>query len=123
MPLWHRCHVPLCVAFESISVTAVKRGGGAPWREAMVLARGVKASYKLIKALGHELYPNTKRRIADSPEFAVAAILWGLSRIPSFRQLLATGQAECVALVDDMVTAAAEVRSSVAIADILAMKP
>ncbi len=29
MPLWLRCHVPLCVAFESVSVAGVRRGGGA----------------------------------------------------------------------------------------------
>ena len=28
MALWLRCHVPLCVAFESVSVAGVRRGGG-----------------------------------------------------------------------------------------------
>lgn len=30
MALWLKCHVPLCVAFESISVTGERRGSGAP---------------------------------------------------------------------------------------------
>jgi 2-dehydropantoate 2-reductase len=29
MPLWLRCHVPLCVAFESVSVAGERRGGGS----------------------------------------------------------------------------------------------
>ena len=31
MPLWLRCHVPLCVAFESVSISGQRRGGGASW--------------------------------------------------------------------------------------------
>jgi 2-dehydropantoate 2-reductase len=33
-------------------------------------------------------------------------MLWSLSRVRSFRDLLATGKAECVALIDTMVAAA-----------------
>ena len=36
MPLWLRCHVPLCVAFESVAVAAARRGRGAARGEAMV---------------------------------------------------------------------------------------
>ena len=63
MPLWLRCHVPLCVAFESVSVAGVKRGGGASWKEALTLARGVHASFGLIKKLGHPIYPRGKAMI------------------------------------------------------------
>lgn len=45
MPLWLRCHVPLCVAFQSVSIAGERRGGGASWGEALVLARGVHASF------------------------------------------------------------------------------
>lgn len=40
MPLWLRCHVPLCVAFESVSIAGVRRGGGASWRVASTRASG-----------------------------------------------------------------------------------
>ena len=33
MPLWLRCHVPLCVAFESVAVAGERRGGGASWEK------------------------------------------------------------------------------------------
>jgi 2-dehydropantoate 2-reductase len=123
MPLWLRCHVPLCVAFESVSVAGVKRGGGASWQESLILARGVRASFKLIRALGYHLYPRTKRRIAGSPTAAIAAALWFVSRIRSFRELLATGKAEACALTDDMVAAAQRAQRPVDVPAIQAMKP
>lgn len=106
MPLWLRCHAPLCVAFESVSVAAVRRGGAASWHEARVLARGVDAGFRLIEALGSPVYPRSKRRLYRSPKAVVAAMLWGLSRVRPFRELLATGGAECSALVTAMVSAA-----------------
>lgn len=123
MPLWLRCHVPLCVAFESVSVAGERRGGGASWEEAMVLARGIHASYSLIEHLGYRVYPKTKKRIYGSPASVVAAALWSMSRIRSFRELLATGKAECHALVDAMVEAATVARSPVSVPAIEAMKP
>ena len=123
MPLWLRCHVPLCVAFESVSVAGARRGGGATWDEALVLARGIHASFALIRGLGYRVYPKAKRRIASSPTPAVAAMLWSLSRVRSFRDVLATGEAECRALVDAMVAAAPRARSPVPVAEIRAMTP
>jgi 2-dehydropantoate 2-reductase len=123
MRLWLRCHVPLCVAFESVSVASMKRGDGASWGEALILARGIHASFKLIKALGYDLYPGTKRRMARSPPAAVAAIFWFMSRIRSFRELLATGKAECCALVEDMLAVAPFAKAPVDVSEIQAMKP
>ncbi len=123
MPLWLRCHVPLCVAFESVCVAGERRGGGASWREAAVLARGVRASYGLIRALGYDLYPNAKKLLAGSPTVLVATMLWSLSRLRPFRELLASGEAECAALVDAMVAAAARTGPANAVSDIQAMKP
>lgn len=123
MPLWLRCHVPLCIAFESVSVAGMKRGGGASWREAWLLARGVHACFRLIESLGYPLYPKTKSRIARSPKVAVAAVLWSMSRVRSFRELLATGRAECIALVNDVAAVAPRANAPVNVADILAMKP
>ena len=123
MPLWLRCHVPLCVAFESVSVAGVRRGGGASWKEALALARGVHASFGLIKDLGYSVYPRSKALINDAPASMLAAVLWSMSRIRTFRELLATGQAECEALVDAMIATAPQAGASVRIDDIAAMKP
>ena len=123
MPLWLRCHVPLTIAFESISVAGVRRGDGASWGEAMVIARGVHESFALIKGLGYRIYPRAKRLIAASPAPVVAAMLWAMSRIKPFRELLATGVNECRALVDVLAASAPQARPPVAVARLLAMKP
>ena len=123
MPLWLRCHAPLGVAFESVSVAGMRRGGGASWGEAMVLARGLHACFALIKDLGYPLYPRGKARLNGCPNWVLAALLWTVSRIRSFRELLATGANECRALVDVMVAAAPRAKSSVNVSAIQAMKP
>ena len=123
MPLWLRCHVPLRVAFESVSVAGERRSGGAAWKDAMVLARGIRQSFKLIKGLGYKIHPRTKRLIDASPASAVAAMLWSLSRVRPFRELLATGEAECCALIDAMTEAARLVHPPVTISAIEAMRP
>ena len=123
MPLWLRCHVPLCVAFESVSVAGERRGGGASWGEAVVLARGVRESFTLLKGLGYPIYPRSKARINGAPTWVVAGMLWTMSRIRSFRELLATGKDECRALVDVMVSAAAGAKPPARLSAIQAMKP
>ena len=123
MLLWLRCHVPLCIAFESVSVAGVRRGGGAAWGEAMVLARGMQESFRLIERMGYKLYPGGKALLQASPAAVAAGMLWSMSRIKSFRELLATGAGECRALVDALVEAAAQTTPPVASAGIAAMKP
>jgi 2-dehydropantoate 2-reductase len=122
MLLWLRCHVPLCVAFESVSVAGQRRGGGASWGEAIVLARGIHESFALLRGLGYRVYPRSKR-INGCPTWVVAGLLWSMSRIRSFRELLATGKTECSALVDVMVAAAPQAKPPVRVPRIQAMKP
>ena len=123
MHLWLRCHVPLCVAFESVAVAAERRGGGASWQEATVLARGVHASFNLVKGLGYSIYPNATKLIDGSPVSVLAATLWSMSRVAGFREVLATGKAECQALVDVLVAAAPLSKRPVDVSRIQAMKP
>jgi 2-dehydropantoate 2-reductase len=123
MALWLRCHVAFCVAFESVSVAGMRRGGGASWGEAMVLARGVHACFALVKAQGYEVYPAMKRRIDGSPAWVMAAMLWAMSRVRSFRELLAGGRDEAVALVESVVAAAPSGTAPEVVAAIEAMRP
>ncbi|QND16877.1 NAD(P)-binding domain-containing protein (plasmid) [Rhizobium leguminosarum bv. trifolii] len=123
MLLWLRCHAPLCVAFESISIAGVRRGTGASLREVLVIARGIHESFKVIKGLGYALYPSGKVWLDRSPNVIVAGMLWSVSRIRSFRELLATGANECRALVDTIAAAAPRSNQSIAVSEILAMKP
>lgn len=107
MPLWLRCHVPMCIAFESISIAGERRRGGAAWAEAMVVARGMRGGFAVLRGLGYRLYPSAKALFSRCPTGVLACLLWSLSRITSFRELLATGAQECRALVDGMIAAAA----------------
>ena len=123
MALWLRCHVPLCVAFESVCVAAQRRGGGASWGEAVTLARGVHESFALIEGLGYRVYPRTKARLHTWPARVTASLLWAMSRVTSFRELLATGETECRALVDVMLAAAPRSEPPVRSSRIEAMRP
>ena len=123
MLLWLRCHVPLGVAFESVCVAAKRRAGGASWNESMIVARGMRESFTLIKRLGYRLYPSGKARLDATPRWLIACMLWSISRIPSFRDLLATGLNECRALVDALVASAPRANPPVSVATIEAMKP
>ncbi len=123
MLLWLRCHAPLGAAFESVSVAGVRRGGGASWTESMVIARGLQESFTLIQRLGYRLYPSGKARLHASPVWLVAGILWFMSRIRPFRELLATGANECEALVDVLVANASRAQPPFAVRKILAMRP
>ena len=88
-----------------------------------MLARGIHAAFWLIRQLGHPVYPSSKRLIDRSPAPVVAAMLWSLSHVRSFRELLATGKAESVALIDAMVASAPLAGRPVDISAIEAMKP
>ena len=123
MLLWLRCHAPLGAAFESVCVAGVRRGNGASWQEAFTIARGLQESFTLIQRLGFPIYPSGKRLLHASPVAAVAGLLWSMSRIRSFRELLATGINECRALVDVLVVSAAQIQPPVSVKTILGMKP
>ena len=103
MQLWLRCHAPLCVAFESIAVLSHSQNKGASWAQCMQTARGLKAGLTIVKALGNELYPAGKALMHRLPTTGLAAMFWGLSRNLRFRELLATGSAECKSLTDEIV--------------------
>ncbi len=123
MMLWLRCHAPLGAAFESVSVAGVRRGGGASWAESKTIALGLQESFTLIQRLGYKLYPSGKALLHRSPASSVAGLLWSLSRIRSFRELLATGANECRALVDVLAESASRAQPPVSTSRILAMKP
>jgi 2-dehydropantoate 2-reductase len=125
MLLWLRCHVPLCIALESIAVAGQRRSGGASWVEAMVVARGLHGGFSVVKRLGYPLYPSAKSVINSFPNFLIAFMLWAFSHITSMRELLATGVNECRALIDTMVAAAdeAELTAPRDLEAVLAMKP
>jgi len=124
MKLWLKCHTPFCIGFEAIAYAGVQRNGGAAWFEAMTLARGMQEIFKLIHLSGATLYPSYKAGLMYTlPPHALASVLWSMSRITSFRTLLATGVQEAVNLVHFVVEAAKISKLDINIAQIQAMKP
>lgn len=125
MPRWLRGHVPVCLSFESISVAGQRRGGGASWIEAMVVARGMQGAFTILKRLDGRIYPSAKSMMSSCPTSLIALMLWSVSRITSFRELLATGAGECRALADRVALAASALTppEDRAVEAVLAMKP
>ena len=125
MASWLRSHVPMCIAMESICAAGERRGGGASWSESLVVARGLRAGFAIVQALDLRLHPRSKRVLAASPVAGLAGMLWAVSRIGSFRRLLATGVRECRALVDVVARAASEAKPPrhAAAATLLAAQP
>lgn len=89
----------------------------------MTIARGARESFTLIQRLGYRVYPSGKAFLHASPTWVLASILWFMSRVRSFRELLATGLDECHALVDAVVASASRHGHSAFVNTIAAMKP
>ena len=123
MPLWLRCHAPLCVAFQSVCSAGERRRGGCRWSEARTVAVGVREAFALIRTLGYRVHPTSKARLSRAPVWVLAALLWGISRYRPFRELLASGRLEGRALTDAMLSAATGSKSVVRVARIAAMSP
>jgi len=113
MPDWLRSHVPVCVCLEAVSIAGKRRGSGATWAEAVTVARGFKAMYVAIRALGHPVIPRAKAAASSSPAGVVASMLWVASRISFVRNAMANGLDECRSLVDDILVASAASPSAV----------
>jgi 2-dehydropantoate 2-reductase len=125
MLLWLRCHTPLCIAFESISIAGERRHGGANWPESMSVARGMRAGFAILRGRGYRIYPSSKSILSHAPTFLIASMLWSLSRVTSFRTLLATGANECRALIEVMAEAGTNMKPALpeAVAALTAIKP
>ncbi|WGS55258.1 NAD(P)-binding domain-containing protein (plasmid) [Paraburkholderia sp. D15] len=120
---WLRWHAPMTIAIESVCVAGERRGGGATWREARTMALGMRAGFQIISSLGYEMHSSAKS-LARMPVTIASLILWAMSRMKNFRELLASGENEACALVDELVAAAkAKPELQTEIDALLAMRP
>lgn len=87
------------------------------------MALGIRACFKLIRSQGHKIYPRSKVLLEWLPVTVVASMPWVMSRISSFRVLLATGENECCALVDVMVASGKKIEGFTELNAIQEMKP
>ena len=108
MALWLRNHASVCVAFEAVATLAVRRGGGggATWADAMACARAMQQGLSLTQRLGYPLHGQGKGMFYRSPVAVPALVLWSMSRVKSFRELLSLGETECCAMCDAMIAQA-----------------
>ena len=116
---------PLTAAIESIAVAGQRSGGSATWAEGESRRPWVARRLRNRQGTGYRLYPSTKSTMYSVPNFLIAFLLWGLSRIPAMRENLATGLTECRALIDTMVAAAVKAKPPLPAAAkaLLAIKP
>ena len=125
MALWLRNHAAFCIGFESIAVIAKRRGGGsgASWSDAMRVSRALQQGLSLTKELGYPIYGQGKGMFYRAPAAVPAFVLWSLSRVKDFRELLAQGEAECRAMCDAMIAQAAAAQPPIPVPAIKAIRP
>jgi len=77
----------------------------------------------LLPVLPLKLHLLNPEVVHASPEWIVVGMLWFMSRVRSFREVLSTGLKECCALVDMLVATAPQAKPVISIAKLQAMKP
>jgi 2-dehydropantoate 2-reductase len=104
---WLRWHAPMTVAIEMVCVAGERHHSGAHWREASTMARGMKGGFAILSGLGYEMHSSVKG-LSRMPQFAVTFLFWMLSKMKTFRVLLASGENEARAEADAILAAAAK---------------
>jgi hypothetical protein len=91
----------------------------------MAVARGMHGSFAIIRGLGYRVYPTAKSTLNACPVIVLASMLWAVSRVASFREVLAQGVNECRALIKVVAAAGNETRPALSAAAkaVLAMEP
>ena len=112
---------PLGAAFESVSIAAMRRGGGASWNEAMVKAHGAQASFTMIQRLGYRIYPLEKLYCMQIWR-GYRPAYYGPCR-EFLRELLATASNECHALINVLLASASRDGSANLVIATAAIKP
>ncbi|SGY14320.1 BQ5605_C010g06139 [Microbotryum silenes-dioicae] len=128
MKRWLESHVPLCIAFESIAYKAMSNnpptGSGATWAQAKLVAKGTRASFRLVEIVhGRPIYPSGKKWFSFAPVWCMTGVLWGMSKIPSFRELLAMGVEESRWLVDKLIERGEKEGKEEELSAVRAMRP
>ncbi|WP_437530105.1 2-dehydropantoate 2-reductase N-terminal domain-containing protein [Sorangium sp. So ce726] len=106
MESWLRTHAALVVPAMVAVITAHAREAGVSWAEAMNLARAMEEGFRVVRHLGNTITPEPMVTLSRLPAPAVAALLWGLSRIDAVRKTGAAGPGEPRMLIDAMAAAA-----------------
>lgn len=122
MPLWLRCHAPMTAAMESTAIAKQRSGAGGFRQRSRTAARGMRAGFTIIEALGDRPYPRSKAMIRRAPQPLLAFILRASARF--FPGDLTGAATESRQLID-VIAGAAEGRPNLAkpAQAVLAMRP
>jgi 2-dehydropantoate 2-reductase len=120
---WLRSQTPLTIAMTSVAGTGMQHKKGATFSEAGVGARGLKAAFGIIKALGETPYPRNKAQMSGMPTPILAFILRFVSR-SHYRETVGNSAEETRGLIA-LLTAEAERRPELReqVDAVLALRP
>lgn len=106
MQSWLRTHAAVAVPIVIAGSTALRRGTGISFAEAVGLARALKEGLQLVRHLGNSVTPAPVAVLSRSPVPVVAAVLWTLTRLKVFTRAIAAAPAdEPRLLIDEMAAA------------------
>jgi 2-dehydropantoate 2-reductase len=107
MGRWLRSQTPLTIAMESVAGTGMQHNRGATWAEAQAGAKGLRAGFSILRALGETPYPGSKNQISRAPRFVLTFILRTVSR-SRFRETVGNSSQEVQGLIDLLTAEAAQ---------------
>jgi len=112
MESWLRTHAAVIVPMAIAGGIADRRGSGLSKGESLKLARAMDEGFRLVRYLGNSITPAPVAVVERMPVRALAALVWGLTRLGVFARTLAVARAEEPRMLIDEMSSAAPGRTS-----------
>jgi 2-dehydropantoate 2-reductase len=107
MESWLRTHAAVIVPLAIAGGIADRRGSGLSKGESVQLARAMDEGFRLVRHLGNSITPAPMAVVERMPVRALAALVWGLTRLGVFARTLAVAPADEPRMLIDEMSAAA----------------
>jgi 2-dehydropantoate 2-reductase len=111
MESWLRTHAAVIVPLVIAAGIADGRGSGVSKGESVKLARAMDEGLRLVRHLGNSITPAPMAVVERMPVRALAALVWGLTRLGVFARTLAVAPADEPRMLIDEMSAAAPGRT------------
>jgi 2-dehydropantoate 2-reductase len=112
MESWLRTHAAVIVPLAIAGGIADRKGSGLSKSESVKLARAMDEGFRLVRHLGNSITPAPMAVVERMPVRALAALVWGLTRLGVFARTLAVAPADEPRMLIDEMSAAAPGRTS-----------
>jgi 2-dehydropantoate 2-reductase len=112
MESWLRTHAAVIVPLAIAGGIADRRGSGLSKGESVKLARAMDEGLRLVRHLGNSITPAPMAVVERMPVRAMAALVWGLTRLGVFARTLAVAPADEPRMLIDEMSAVAPGRTS-----------